>query len=194
MNNHLHAWLRRALACTVCAIMVHMQAFGIELTPQMRTQLRAAIEDMQTRMNIKGVSAAVITQNEAFPIVAGVSYEGRPITPEMAFGIGSVTKTLTSTTLVLMQEKGLIDLDDAIGKWIPEHPFIDASITVRELLQHRSGLADFSMTQEYRSAVLANAGRVFTPEELLPFVQKPLAKRNTTFNYCNTNYMLAGMI
>lgn len=160
----------------------------------MRAQLRAAVEEMQTRMNIKGVSAAVITQNEAFPIAAGVSYAGRPISPDMAFGIGSVTKTLTSTTLVLMQEKGLVDLDDSIGKWIASHPHIDSTITVRELLQHRSGLADFSLTQEYRLAVLANAGRVFTPEDLLAYIQKPLAQRNTTFNYCNTNYLLAGMI
>jgi D-alanyl-D-alanine carboxypeptidase len=194
MNINAGARFVSALLWLVSLASIHMQAAGIELTPQMRAQLRAAVEDMQTRMNIKGVSAAVITQSEAFPIVAGVSYAGRPITPDMAFGIGSVTKTLTSTTLVLMQEKGLIDLDDTIGKWIPSHPNIDPMITVRELLQHRSGLADFSLTQEYRSAVLANAGRVFTPEDLLTFIQKPLALRNTTFNYCNTNYLLAGMI
>jgi D-alanyl-D-alanine carboxypeptidase len=194
MNIISMACFRSAFICTVCLVCIHLQAYGIELTPQMRAQLRAAVEEMQTRMNIKGVSAAVITQNEAFPIAAGVSYAGRPISPDMAFGIGSVTKTLTSTTLVLMQEKGLVDLDDSIGKWIASHPHIDSTITVRELLQHRSGLADFSLTQEYRLAVLANAGRVFTPEDLLAYIQKPLAQRNTTFNYCNTNYLLAGMI
>jgi D-alanyl-D-alanine carboxypeptidase len=130
---------RSAFICAVCLVCIHLQANCIELTPQMRAQLRAAVEDMQTRMNIKGVSAAVITQNEAFPIVAGVSYAGRPTTPEMAFGIGSVTKTLTSNTLMRMQEEGLIDLDDTIGSWIPSHPNIDPSITVRQLLQHRSG-------------------------------------------------------
>jgi D-alanyl-D-alanine carboxypeptidase len=194
MNINAVARFRSALLCVLCVISIQTQAASIELTPQMRAQLRAAVEDMQTRMNIKGVSAAVITQSEAFPIVAGVSYAGRPITSDMAFGIGSVTKTLTSTTLVLMQEKGLVNLDDSIGRWIPSHPFIDPAITVRQLLQHRSGLADFSLTQEYRSAVLANAGRVFTPEDLLAYIQKPLAQRNTTFNYCNTNYLLAGMI
>ena len=194
MNINAVARFCSALLCVLCCISIQTQAASIELTPQMRAQLRAAVEDMQTRMNIKGVSAAVITQSEAFPIVAGVSYAGRPITSDMAFGIGSVTKTLTSTTLVLMQEKGLVNLDDSIGRWIPSHPFIDPAITVRQLLQHRSGLADFSLTQEYRSAVLANAGRVFTPEDLLAYIQKPLAQRNTTFNYCNTNYLLAGMI
>ena len=160
----------------------------------MRAQLRSAIEDMQTRMNIKGVSAAVITQNESFPIVAGVSYAGRPITPDMVFGIGSVTKTLTSTTLMRMQEEGRIDLDDSIGTWIPSHPNIDPSITVRQLLQHRSGLADFSLTQEYRAAVVANTNRTFKPDELLTFLKQPLAKPGAPFNYCNTNYVLAGMI
>jgi D-alanyl-D-alanine carboxypeptidase len=185
---------RSAFICAVCLVCIHLQAYCIELTPQMRAQLRAAVEDMQTRMNIKGVSAAVITQNEAFPIVAGVSYAGRPTTPEMAFGIGSVTKTLTSTTLMRMQEEGLIDLDDTIGSWIPSHPNIDPSITVRQLLQHRSGLADFSLTQEYRAAVVANTNRIFKPDELLTFLKEPLAKPGAPFNYCNTNYVLAGMI
>jgi len=184
----------RALLCVLCVISIQTQAASIELTPQMRAQLRAAVEDMQTRMNIKGVSAAVITANEAFTAVAGESFAGRPITADMVFGIGSVTKTLTSTTLMRMQQDGLIDLDDPISQWIPANPNIDPSITVRQLLGHRSGLADYSMAQEYRSAVLANANRVFKPEELFPFIKEPLAKPGETFNYCNTNYMLAGMI
>lgn len=169
-------------------------AHAIELTPAQRAQVKAAVETMQKQMGIKGVSAAVITANEAFTTVAGESYAGRPINADMVFGIGSVTKTITSTILVRMQEKGLIDLDDAIGKWIPSNPNIDPSITVRQLLGHRSGLADFSLTQEYRAAVVANTNRIFKPEELLQFLKEPLAQRGTVFNYCNTNYLLAGMI
>lgn len=194
MNIISMACFRSAFICTVCLVCIHLQASGIELTPQMRAQLRAAVEDMQTRMNIKGVSAAVITQNESFTATAGESYAGRPIMADMVFGIGSVTKTLTSTTLMRMQEKGLINLDDSIGKWIPKHPFIDPSITVRQLLQHRSGLADFSLTQEYRAAVVASTNRIFKPDELLMFLKEPLAKPGAPFNYCNTNYVLAGMI
>lgn len=183
--NALHLMMVIALTCT---------AHAIELTLAQRAQVKAAVETMQKQMGIKGVSVAVITQNEAFTAVAGESYAGRPIYSDMVFGIGSVTKTLTATSLMRMQEKGLIDLDDSIGTWIPTHPFIDPSITLRQLLGHRSGLADFSLTQEYRAAVVANTNRIFKPEDLLEFVKEPIAKRGTFFNYCNTNYLLAGMI
>ncbi|MFM8771175.1 MAG: serine hydrolase domain-containing protein, partial [Candidatus Kapaibacterium sp.] len=180
--------------CIAMAVAMSCMAVAIELTPAQRTQVKTAIETMQKQMGIKGVSAAVITQNESFTATAGESFAGRPITADMVFGIGSVTKTLTATTLMRMQEEGRLDLDDSIATWIPSHPNIDPSITVRQLLGHRSGLADFSLTQEYRSAVLANANRIFNPEELLQFVKEPLAKPNAPFNYCNTNYVLAGMI
>lgn len=186
--------LSNSALCFVIAIAMSCTAAAIELTPAQRTQVKAAVETMQKQMAIKGVSAAVVTANEVFTAVAGESFAGRPINPDMVFGIGSVTKTLTSATLMRMQQDGLIDLDDPISTWIPSNPNIDPSITVRQLLGHRSGLADYSMTQEYRSAVLANANRIFKPEDLLPFVKEPLSKRGGAFNYCNTNYLLAGMI
>lgn len=193
-NRNAIRGLSNSALCFVIAITMSCTAAAIELTPAQRAQIKAAVEAMQKQMAIKGVSAAVITENEAFTAVAGESFAGRPINADMVFGIGSVTKTLTSTTLMRMQQDGLIDLDDPISTWIPSTPNIDPSITVRQLLAHRSGLADYSMTQEYRSAVLANANRVFKPEELLPFIKEPLAKPGGTFNYCNTNYLLAGMI
>ena len=192
-RNAIKGLINSAL-CFVIAIAMTCTARAIELTPAQRAQVKAAVETMQKQMGIKGVSAAVITANEAFTAVAGESFAGRPINADMVFGIGSVTKTLTSTTLMQMQEKGLISLDDAIGKWIPSNPNIDASITVRQLLGHRSGLADYSSATEYRSAVLANTNRIFKPEDLLEFIKEPLAKPGTVFNYCNTNYLLAGMI
>ncbi len=193
-NRNAIRGLSNSALCFVTAIAMSCTSAALELTPAQRAQVKAAVETMQKQMGIKGVSVAVITQTESYTTTAGESYAGRPITADMVFGIGSVSKTLTSTTLMRMQEKGLIDLDDAIGKWIPSNPTIDPSITVRQLLGHRSGLADYSASTEYRTAVLANTNRIFKPEELLAFIKEPLAKRGTVFNYCNTNYLLAGMI
>ncbi|MEN9281248.1 MAG: hypothetical protein RL594_183 [Bacteroidota bacterium] len=191
---HLFHGLINTASCFVMAIAMSCTAIAIELTPAQRAQIQAAVESMQKQMGVKGVSVAVITQNEALTATAGESYAGRSVSADMVFGIGSVTKTLTATTLVRMQEEGLLDLDQPLSTWIASHPNIDPTITVRELLGHRSGLADFSLTQEYRAAVLANTTRVFAPTELLSFVKEPLAARGTVFNYCNTNYVLAGMI
>lgn len=193
-NRNAIKGLSNSFLCLVFATAMSCTAVAIELTPAQRAQVKAAVETMQKQMGIKGVSVAVITGDEAFTAVAGESFAGRPINADMVFGIGSVTKTLTATTLMRMQEDGLIDLDDPISTWIPSNPNIDPSITVRQLLGHRSGLADYSMAQEYRSAVLANTNRIFKPEDLLEFIKEPLAKRGTVFNYCNTNYLLAGMI
>lgn len=125
---------------------------------------------------------------------AGLSFSGRPITPEMVLGIGSNTKTCTAITLLRLQEKGLLNLDDPIVRWVPRHPNIDTTITVRQLLHHTSGIGEFAGGQAYRDSILADPTRVWKPLELLPLVPVREFNPGTSWSYCNTNYLLAGII
>ena len=161
---------------------------------ELRTILQNAVTSVQQREGIQGVAAGVIYPNGTWTLTAGESHPGVAIQPNMVFGIGSNTKTLTALLLLRLQEQGLVDLDDRIGPYVPASPVIDTSITIRQLLQHTSGLGEFAGGAQYRDSILANPRRIWKPSELVPMIPAPQFAPGTSWKYCNSNYLLAGMI
>jgi CubicO group peptidase (beta-lactamase class C family) len=106
------------------------------------------------------------------------------------FKIASVTMQFTAACVLLLRERGLIDLEDPVSKFVPEYPNGD-SIRIRHLLSHTSGIAEYTTV-----AFLGRADRGFTPEELIRhFRDKPLKFRpGTRFEYSNSNYVLLGAV
>lgn len=144
---------------------------------------------------IKGMSASIYVPGEGlWTGTAGVSHSGQPITADMEFGIASNSKAFVATTMLLLQENNVFDLDDAISQWIPAHPNISGSITIRQLLNHTSGVSDPFFGPPYFDTINNNSTRVFTPEEVLGWVGPPDFAPGTSYSYSNTNYVLAGMI
>jgi len=66
-----------------------------------------------------------------------------PITPSTPFYIASVSKQFTAMSIVLLAQDGRLSLDDSIRKWVPEVPSFGSPITLRQLLNHTSGLRDY---------------------------------------------------
>ena len=160
----------------------------------LKKKLHDAVDAVQQRLNIQGVSAAVVWNGQRYTPCAGFSFAGRPITDDMVLAIGSNTKTITAIVLLRMQEEGLLDLDDAVSMHLPPHPYIDSTITLRQLLNHTSGLGEYAGGQAYRDSVLANPRRLWKREELLAMIPPAAAAPGTTWAYCNTNYLVAGTI
>ena len=107
------------------------------------------------------------------------------------FRVGSITKQFTAASIMLLQERGLLRVDDRVSKYLPKAPFAD-KVTIRNLLTHTSGIPNF-----YGDAVDSGAIRKpVTPDRVVAFV----AKRRLEFvpgskwSYSNTNYTLLAMI
>jgi CubicO group peptidase (beta-lactamase class C family) len=66
-----------------------------------------------------------------------------PITPTTRFYIASLSKQFTAMAIVLLAQDHRLSLDDSIRRWVPEVPSFGATITLRELLHHTSGLRDY---------------------------------------------------
>ena len=66
-----------------------------------------------------------------------------PITPDTRFYIASISKQFTAMSIVLLAQEHRLSLDDSIQKWVPEVPSFGATITLRHLLHHTSGLRDY---------------------------------------------------
>ena len=95
--------------------------------------------------NTPGVSVVVLHNDEvvyqkAFGM-ANLEYD-IPNTPSTIFNIASVSKQFTAFSILLLQEKGKLSLDDNIGKYLPEVPDFGHTITLRHIITHTSGLRD----------------------------------------------------
>ncbi|MBK7959353.1 MAG: beta-lactamase family protein [Bacteroidetes bacterium] len=112
----------------------------------------------------------------------------------MEFGIASNTKLFTAVTILKLAELNQLKLDDSIKKWLPFHPKIDSNITIRQLLNHTSGIGDYNNIPGYSDSIMKNPNRIFKTSELIQWIGAPEFPKGTSWSYCNSNYLLAGMI
>jgi D-alanyl-D-alanine carboxypeptidase len=131
-------------------------------------------------------------------VAAGVEERtsGRPAQRGDSFEIGSITKTFMATlTLQLVAERRL-RLDDTIERWLPGVVPNGDHITLRMLLNHTSGLFDYTSDPALLQGALTDPTRVFNPQELvaLATAHAPYFAPGTSWKYSNTNFVLVGMI
>ncbi|AVH97489.1 peptidase [Streptomyces sp. WAC00288] len=121
------------------------------------------------------------------------------------YRIGSLTKTFVSTVLLQLQAEGRIDLDDPVEKWLPGvvrgNGHDGRRITVRQLLNHTSGVYDVTSDPAFQEKVfgpgfLEHRYDTWTPRQLVDVALAHPADfpPGTSWSYSNTNYVLAGMI
>ena len=68
---------------------------------------------------------------------------GAPITADTRFYLASLSKQFTALAVVLLEQDGRLSLDDSVRKWLPELPSFGKPITLRQLLNHTSGMRDY---------------------------------------------------
>ncbi len=183
-----------------CSILLTLLSFTFIVNaqtfdPVLANKLQNKIDSIRTANNLKGISACVIYPGVGtWKGVTGISHAGFPITSDMEFGIGSNTKLFTGVLLLKLAENNIISLNDSLHQYLPSFNNVNQNITIRQLLNHTSGLADVINVVGYTDSILTNPNRIFTPTEVMSWVGTPLFAAGTSWNYCNTNYILAGMV
>jgi D-alanyl-D-alanine carboxypeptidase len=107
------------------------------------------------------------------------------------FRIASITKTLVATVVLQLVAEGRLRLDTPVRAVLPDAP---AEITVRQLLDHTSGLPDHGRIEGFSDGLLRHRDRVWTPAELLRMVADydHDFPPGTDWSYSNTGYVLLG--
>ena len=106
--------------------------------------------------------------------------------------IYSISKSFIGALTLLAHERGLLSLEDGIGRYIEDLPEWVRPATLWELVCHRSGLADYGYTEDYKSRLKAHPERPPSREEMQGFVfsQGVQFERGTSFLYANVGYQL----
>lgn len=117
------------------------------------------------------------------------------ITSNTAFHIASVTKTFTAMAVLKLLQDGRLALDDPFSKFFPGFPY--PGVTIKNLLNHRSGLPNYVYAMEDLGW---DKEKMIRNQDVLDFLInrkneiKNIARPDTRFSYCNTNYALLALL
>ena len=149
---------------------------------------------------IKGMSAAMLLPDGTLWKRASGLAQSIPsqqtLTTEHLNGMGSITKSFVSATLLLMIEDGLLSLDDSIGQYLEPYANIPGYTTIRQLLSHRSGINDYlnenpAMVNDW----ITYPDSIWVSDTILHhYVLTPNFPVGTNWSYSNTNFLVAGRI
>ena len=115
------------------------------------------------------------------------------LTDSSMFQLASVSKVITATAVLMLHEREMIDLNKPFAFYFPDFPY--QNVTVGQLLNHRSGLANYIYV--LNSEIFQPNYKMNNEEMYTYFITKnpkPYLKPNTRFNYCNTNYALLALL
>lgn len=188
---------RVAKALAAVAVLTAAVAAGIVLSRGGSDSLRSS--PLTTRIARQladaGASSAIVyvaDGDRRYEATAAAT--GAPPKPDQQFAVGSVTKTFTAAIVLELVDEGKLALGDPLERYLPGVVRGGEKITIRDLLRHQSGLANFT---DYASWTLKAAlSPNLRPLDILRFAaNKPrVFKPGKSWGYSNTNYIALGLI
>ena len=172
---------------------------GLTASAQIPAPLEArfqhVVDSISNKFGVKGISAAVmIPDYGTWAGTSGISEQNVPLEPEMLFCMGSNTKTYMTVLSLMLQEEGRLDLDDSIGIWIQGYPNINGQATIRQCLQHTSGIADYFHNSSLNDSILGKPSKVWDYDGMMRMAGPMNFTPGSSWSYSNTNYIILGYI
>ena len=156
------------------------------------TPINRFVQAEMERQHIPGLSLAVLRGDQVL-LARGYGYANVelhvPASDSTVYQSGSMGKQFTAALVEMLVDNHLLRLDDSIVRWFPEGATVWSGITVRHLLTHTSGVAEYTdSTFDYR--------RDYTEDQLVKFAaSRPLDFRpGERWSYSNTGYLLLGVL
>ncbi|WLW54966.1 serine hydrolase domain-containing protein [Streptomyces sp. YU58] len=168
-----------------------------------RQAVEAAVKD-----GVPGVTLTAKDGRAVWSTTAGVGdlRSGKPRSADDRYRVGSITKTFVATVLLQLEAEERLSLDDSVDEWLPGlvrgNGHDGRAITLRQLLNHTSGIYNYTADETFGRTYFLKDGffehRYDTnaPEDLVAvaMAHKPDFAPGTSWNYSNTNYVLAGLV
>ncbi len=166
------------------------------LTPALDARLSAALLRLRSVDHLPGVQAVV-------GYAGGWTWSGhagfadlatrQPVSATTLFDVGSITKTFVAALTLQLADQGVLGLADPVSRWLPGVTG-NPGATVRELLDHTSGIDDPFAHVPLPDALGAHPLVAWTPARVLRYVGRPHFAPGRGWYYSNANYLLLGQI
>ncbi|MEV0172243.1 serine hydrolase domain-containing protein [Streptomyces sp. NPDC050803] len=165
------------------------------------TRLHELLERLTTIDGAPGALVEVRDRRGSTVLTSGVGNvkSHAPVHPDSRFRIGSMTKPFTATVMLQLVGERRVALDAPVERYLPGvvrgHGNDGRTITVRQLLQHTSGLPDF-LDHFNPQEILKDPLAHYDPLDLvnIALAHPPTFEPGTDWSYSNTGYLLAGLI
>lgn len=202
MRRNMTSTLRRSLLVVAAAGLLSTTVTGAAVAgPPTRSPLQQSLNTLVTEEHYPAALAWTSKNGRTTSLVAGSSRRDRqvPVPHDGQVRAGSNTKTFTAVVVLQLVAEGKVRLDASVERYLPglvRGEGIDAeAITVRHLLQHTSGLPNY--TEHIGLENFENIQhRFFQPHDLLAaaLAHPATFEPGTDWEYSNTNYLLAGLL
>src|SRR5690606_17154623 len=184
----------------ILALIAAALPLAVEAHAQSRPDLSARVDSLFAEWDRPGSPGCAlgVVRDGRLDYARGYGYANLdhdvPITPSTVFYIASVSKQFTAASIVLLAQQGRLSPDDDVRAYIPELPDYGATITIRHLIHHTSGLRDYLTLMLLAGMRLED---VHTDAEVLDLVTRQAALNFTPgerYLYSNTGYLLMAEI
>lgn len=158
------------------------------------------VNNFVSEQGAEGVVVAVSTGSQRYAVATGLANvtEGTAMSTDTVSALRSITKSFVGTVVLQLVDEGKLSLAEPIVNLVPgvADTAGGAAITIEEALQMRTGLAEYSNTDEFAAQLNATNHATFTDAELLQDAfSAPLEfAPGTEFEYSNTNFVLLGAV
>ncbi|MEL6654488.1 MAG: serine hydrolase domain-containing protein, partial [Bacteroidota bacterium] len=169
-------------------------------THPLRTELEAALAELSS---VQADAQVAIRSADGLSWTGAIGMadipNGVPMETCTRSMVGSISKTLTATLIVQLQDEGILDLDDPISDWLSQDLIGELAnaneSSIRHLLLHTSGIPEYLATEQFITT-LNTPNLLETQAEKIRYAygKKPTNAVGERHYYCNTNYVLLGLI
>jgi peptidoglycan/LPS O-acetylase OafA/YrhL/CubicO group peptidase (beta-lactamase class C family) len=167
------------------------------LAPELTAELQSLLDDAVDNGFIPGVVLSVSVPGRApWSGASGLAErdEERAMSPDTPVRIASVSKMFTAVVVLQLVEEGRLSLDEPVATWLPDRVPGGKRITVRQLLQHTSGLYDFLEDRNLIGEMQRDTSYEWEPQELVDYAARFPQRAVGRWDYSSTNYVVLGML
>lgn len=198
---------KRIISLCIAAVLLTAGAFAqtaAKPASDIKQRLQSKLDEWHKAGKFPGATLGVVNADgSSFGLAVGVSdrTSKTPMKPSDRMLAGSTGKTFAAATALQLVKEGKLGLDDKIEKYLGKESWFARipnakDITVRQLMNHTSGLVRYEFKDTFTNDLKANPLREWTPEQRLEYLfdaQPPFAA-GKGWEYSDTNYIVLGML
>jgi CubicO group peptidase (beta-lactamase class C family) len=181
------------IACSICFLLI---------SPNVQSQVQGIDQYVQAEMKYERVPGIAVGMSDGAKPLKLSGYgdaDSRlkvPAGPQTVFNSGSMAKQFVAAAIMLLVQDGKLNLDDSVAQYLQDAPANWKTVKIEHLLSHTSGLGDYSTTELTAPGAPFDFTQNISEEELRRrlYALPSAFEAGSDWTYCNTNYVLLGMV